>query len=155
MKIQLSENKVFFENNGLKKEIHPFWLRERVNEENFVDKETQQRLFDPTKLKENIEIKNLNLSDKFLEVSFNDGVKTKLTIQSILKEFSNTNDIKFIDRIEWDSSLTDLNYLEFKEDMFEKKTMYETLINFYKYGFVIFKKVPTKDNFIVKFANSI
>ncbi len=155
MKIQLSENKVFFENNGLKKEIHPFWLRERVNDENFVDKETQQRLFDPTKLKENIEIKNLNLSDQFLEVSFNDGVKTKLTIQSILKEFSNTNDIKFIDRIEWDSSLTDLNYLEFKEDMFEKKTMYETLINFYKYGFVIFKKVPIRDNFIVKFANSI
>ena len=124
MKIQLSENKVFFENNGLKKEIHPFWLRERVNEENFVDKETQQRLFDPTKLKENIEIKDLNLSDQFLEVSFNDGVKTRLTIQSILKEFSNINDIKFIDRIEWDSSLTDFNYLEFKEDMFEKKTMY-------------------------------
>ena len=155
MKIQLSENKVFFENKGLKKEIHPFWLRERVNEENFVDKETQQRLFDPTKLKENIEIKNLNLSDKFLEVSFNDGVKTKLTIQSILKEFSNINDIKFIERIKWDSSLTNLNYLEFKEDMFEKKTMYETLINFYKYGFIIFKKVPTRENFIVKFANSI
>ena len=96
MKILLSENKVFFENNGLKKEIHPFWLRERANEENFVDKNTQQRLFDPTKLKENIEIKDLNLSDKFLEVSFKDGVKTKLTIQSILKEFSNINDIKFI-----------------------------------------------------------
>ena len=31
MKIELSENKVFFENDGTKKEIHPFWLRERVN----------------------------------------------------------------------------------------------------------------------------
>ena len=39
--------------------------------------------------------------------------------------------------------------------MFEEKTMYEALINFYKYGFIIFKKVPTGDNFIVKFANSI
>ena len=133
MKIQLSENKVFFENNGLKKEIHPFWLRERVNEENFVDKETQQRLFDPTKLKENIEIKNLNLSDKFLEVSFNDGVKTKITIQSILKEFSNINDIKFIERIEWDSSLTNLNYLEFKENMFEKKFLLVCIVLFKPY----------------------
>ena len=39
MKIELENNKVFFENQGLKKEIHPFWLRERVNGDNFVDKE--------------------------------------------------------------------------------------------------------------------
>ena len=40
MKIELENNKVFFENQGLKKEIHPFWLRERVNGDNFVDKKT-------------------------------------------------------------------------------------------------------------------
>ena len=45
MKLELKDNKVFFENKGHKKEIHPFWLRERVNAENFVDKSTQQRLF--------------------------------------------------------------------------------------------------------------
>ena len=67
MKIELSSNKVFFENNGSKKEIHPFWLRERVNGENFVDKGTQQRLFDPTELKKNIQINKINLSEKFLE----------------------------------------------------------------------------------------
>ena len=33
--------------------------------------------------------------------------------------------------------------------------MYKALINFYEYGFVIFKKVPTQNNFIVNFANSI
>ena len=155
MKIELSKNKVFFEDNGSKKEIHPFWLRERVNGESFVDKGTQQRLFDPTELNENIEIKDLNLSDEFLEVSFNDGVKTKLTIQSIIKEFSNMNDVKFIQKIKWDSSLNDFNNYEFNENIFEERKMYEALINFYKFGFVIFKKVPTKNNFIVEFANSI
>ena len=155
MKIELSKNKVFFEDNGSKKEIHPFWLRERVNGESFVDKGTQQRLFDPTELNENIEIKDLNLSDEFLEVSFNDGVKTKLTIQSIIKEFSNINDLKFIQKIKWDSSLNDFNNYEFNENIFEERKMYEALINFYKFGFVIFKKVPTKNNFIVEFANSI
>ena len=59
MKIELENNKVFFENQGTKKEIHPFWLRERVNGDGFVDKKTQQRLFDPTELQENIEIKSL------------------------------------------------------------------------------------------------
>ncbi len=155
MKIELSDNKVFFENNGSKKEIHPFWLRERVNGESFVDIGTQQRLFDPTELKGNIEIKNVSLSDKFLEVTFNDGVETKLTIQSILNEFSNTNEVKFTHKIEWDSSLTNLNNFEFSKSIFEEKVMYDALISFYKYGFVIFKKVPTENNFIVKFANSI
>ena len=155
MKIKLSENKVFFENNGSKKEIHPFWLRERVNGESFVDKGTQQRLFDPTELKGAIEIKNVNLSEKFLSVIFNDGVQTKLSIQSILNEFSNINDIKFIKKIKWDSTLNNLNNFKFNNNIFEEKTMYEALISFYEYGFVIFKEVPTENNFIVKFANSI
>ena len=155
MKIELKDKKVFFENQGSKKEIHPFWLRERINGDNFVDKRTQQRLFDPTELKENVEINNLNLSNNFLEVTFNDGTFAKLAIQNILKEFSNINEVKYIDKIKWDSSLKDLNNFEFKNDIFEKKEMYKALVNFYQYGFVIFKKVPTKDNFIVNFANSI
>ena len=155
MKLELKDNKVFFESKGLKKEIHPFWLRERVNGQNFVDKTTQQRLFDPTELKENIQIKDLNLTDQFLEISFNDGVKTKLAIESIFEEFININDVETIEKIKWDSSLKDLNNFEFSKNIFEEKKMYDALINFYKFGFVIFKNVPTKNNFIVNFANSI
>jgi len=33
--------------------------------------------------------------------------------------------------------------------------MYQALVCFYQYGFVIFKNVPTENNFIVSFANSI
>ena len=155
MKIELKDKKVFFENQGSKKEIHPFWLRERVNGDSFVDKKTQQRLFDPTKLKKNIEIDNLNLSKDFLEVTFNDGAYIKLAIQNILKEFFNIDEVKCIDKVEWDSSLNNFNNFEFKENFFEEKEMYEALVSFYRYGFVIFKKVPTKNNFIVNFANSI
>ncbi len=155
MKIELKKNKVFFENQGLRKEIHPFWLRERVNGDNHVDKSTQQRLFDPTELKENIEIDNINLSDNFLEVFFRDGSFAKLKLKEILKEFSNQNEIEYINKVKWDSSLNDLNNYQFKENFSEQKEMYKALVNFYKYGFVIFKKVPTKNNFIVNFANSI
>ena len=155
MKIELKDNQVFFENHGLKKEIHPFWLRERVNGNEYIDKKTQQRLFDPTQIQEDIKINNLSLSGDHLEVSFNDGTSAKLLIQNILKEFSNINEIKEINKVEWDSSLKNLNYFEFKENFFEEKTMYKALVNFYEYGFVIFKKVPIEKNFIVNFANSI
>ena len=101
MKIELKDNKIFFENQGLKKEIHPFWFRERVNGDNYIDKGTQQRLFDPTELKKNIKIDSSNLSKDFLEITFNDGVHTKLAVHSILKEFTNINEIEYINKVEW------------------------------------------------------
>ena len=155
MKIELENNKVFFENRGQKKEIHPFWFRERVSGESFIDKGTQQRLFDPTQLQEDIKINSLNLSDQFLEITFNDGAYTKFAIQNILREFDNENVIKKIKKVEWDSSFTNFKNFEFEDNFFNEKVMYEALIDFYKFGFVIFKDVPTKDNFITKFANSI
>ena len=83
MKIELFQNKVYFNNGSEKKEIHPFWLRERVNGEEYLDKGTQQRLFDPTFLSNDISIKNVNINEKYLEVDFNDGVNSKLEIDRI------------------------------------------------------------------------
>ena len=155
MKIELSNNKVFLDSDGVKKEIHPFWLRERVNGDKFLDIKTKQRLFDPTQIQENITINDINLSEDFLEVTFNDGASTRLSIQELIEEFSNNNFIKLIKKVEWDSSLNDFNIFKFKENLSEKEEMYNALINFYKYGFVVFKNVPTKDNFLINFANSI
>ena len=155
MKIELTDNKVFFEKQGAKKEIHPFWLRERVNSENFLDQKTQQRLFDPTMLKNSSEISKVNISDKFLEVSFKDGAYAKLVIENILKEFEKDNELYFINKISWKSDFQNNNIYKFNKNFFEEKIMYESLLDFYKYGFVIFENVTTQDNFIVNFANSI
>ena len=155
MKIELKNNKIFFENQGHKKEIHPFWFRERINGESFIDKATQQRLFDPTKLEEDIKINSLNLSDQFLEITFNDGAYTKFAVQNILREFSNEDEIEKIKKVEWDSSFTNFKNFKFEDNFFNEKVMYDALIDFYKFGFVIFKDVPTKNNFITNFANSI
>ena len=155
MKIELSKNRVFFEKQGAKKEIHPFWLRERVNSENFLDQKTQQRLFDPTMLKNSSEISKVNISDKFLEVNFKDGAYAKLVIENILKEFEKENELYFINKISWKSDFQNNNIYKFNKNFFEEEIMYESLLDFYKYGFIIFENVPTQDNFIVNFANSI
>ena len=156
MKIELNNNKVFFNNGSLKKEIHPFWLRERVDGEEFLDKGTQQRLFDPTFLDSQVTIKKANINDKFLEIDFNDGVYSKLDIEKLAQEFHNEDTVvKSIPKIKWDSTLENIKNFEYENNFFESKAMYELLISFYKYGFVIIKDIPTNDNFIVKFANSI
>ena len=156
MKLELNRNKVFF-NNGLeKKEIHPLWLRERVTEKKFLDERTQQRLFDPTNLDSEIAINKVFINDNYLEIDFNDGVSTKLNIDNIALEISNNDElIKSIKKIKWDNSLTNLKNFEYQNNLFESKEMYNLLISFYKYGFVIIKKVPNNENFIIKFANSI
>ena len=156
MKIELNENKVYFNNGSIKKEIHPFWLRERVNGEEFLDKGTQQRLFDPTTLNNNISINKVDIIDKFLEINFDDGVKSKLEIDKLVLEFSNIDTvIKAIQKIKWNSSLKNIKNFVYQDNFFESREMYDLLLSFYKYGFVIIKNIPTNDNFIVKFANSI
>tara|TARA_B100001173_G_scaffold285071_1_gene271781 strand:+ start:507 stop:1610 length:1104 start_codon:yes stop_codon:yes gene_type:complete len=156
MKIELNENKVYFNNGSVKKEIHPFWLRERVDGEEFLDKGTQQRLFDPTSLDNEILINKANINNKILEIDFNDGVNSKLNIDKLALEFSNEDTvIKSIPKIKWNSSLKNIKDFDYQENFFESKEMYDLLVSFYKYGFVVIKNIPTNDNFIVKFANSI
>ena len=55
MKIELNNKKIIFNNNQNKTEIHPIWLRERVRDEKYLDKNNDQRLFDPSFL-DNINI---------------------------------------------------------------------------------------------------
>ena len=156
MKIELNENKVYFNNGSLKKEIHPFWLRERVDGDEFLDKGTQQRLFDPTSLDNEISINKANINEKFLEIDFNDGVSSKIDINKITQEFSSEDTvIKPITKIKWDSTLKDIKNFKYHDNFFESKEMHDLLVSFYKYGFVVIKDIPTEDNFIVKFANSI
>ena len=156
MKIELEQNKVFFKNGSEKKEIHPFWLRERVNGEEYLDKGTQQRLFDPTFLNNDISINKANISENFLEINFNDGVNSKLEIEKITSEFSKEDVvIKSIEKQKWDSSLKNIKNFKFQENFYDSREMYELLVSFYKYGFVIIKDVPSTKNYIVEFANSI
>tara|TARA_B100000035_G_scaffold123484_1_gene105032 strand:- start:4423 stop:5526 length:1104 start_codon:yes stop_codon:yes gene_type:complete len=156
MKIELIDNKVYFNDGSKKKEIHPFWLRERVNGKEYLDKGTQQRLFDPTFLSNNVLINKANINEKYLEVDFNDGVNSKLELEKIVSEFSTQDsDIKSIIKKKWDSSLKKIKNFEFKKDLHENKEMYDLLVSFYEYGFVVIKNIPTSENYIVEFANSI
>ena len=156
MKIELSQNKVFYNNGSSTQEIHPFWLRERVDGDDFLDKSTQQRLFDPSSMSSDVVIKKATINNGFLEINFNDGVISKLDINKIVSEFSNKDTlINSIEKIKWDSSLKNIKNFKYTNNFFESKEMYNLLISFYNYGFVIIKNVPTKNNFIVNFANSI
>ena len=119
MKIELNENKIYLNIGSIKKEIHPFWLRERVDGEEFLDKGTQQRLFDPTTLSSEISINTATINEQFLEIDFNDGVKSKLNIDKLALEFSKEDTvIRSIPKIKWNSTLENIKDFEYKDGFF-------------------------------------
>ena len=155
MNIEINNKKVIFINDHNKTEIHPIWLRERVRDEEFLDKNNDQRLFDPSFL-DNIVINNATINNDILELTFSDGVTSKFEISKLTSEFLDSENL--LNKVEqklWDSSLKNNPTYVFKENFHESKEMFNLLKSFYKYGFVIIKKVPTKNNYIVNFANSI
>jgi gamma-butyrobetaine dioxygenase len=155
MKIEVNNNTIIFNHNDQKTEIHPIWLRERVREKKFLDKDSDQRLFDPSFL-ENIIIKNAHINNDSLEITFSDGVTSKFQINRLTSEFLDSeNLLNTVKPKMWNSSFQNIPTYEFKENFCESKEMYELLKSFYEYGFVLIKNVPTQNNYIVKFANSI
>ena len=143
MKIELNNNKIFYKNGSSVQEIHPFWLRERANGEKYLDKKTQQRLFDPTALNVEIAIKSARINNDLLEIDFNDGVNSKLNIEKIAEEFSKEDEVIYgIEKVKWNSSFADFKKYKYSDDLFETQEMHDLLLSFYKYGFVIIEDVP-------------
>ena len=152
MNIEVEKNRIFFNDGNNRQEIHPFWLRERVENKEFLDEITQQRLFDPSILQTNILIEKVKLENDELEINFNDGVKSYLKVSNIINEYSNQKMVmSSIEKVKWDSNLNNLKNFIYKDDISETKEMYDLLVSFYQYGFVIIKNVPTQDNFIINF----
>ena len=54
MNIEVENNRIFFKDGSNRQEIHKFWLRERVENKEFLDEITQQRLFDHSNLQTDI-----------------------------------------------------------------------------------------------------
>ena len=155
MKIELiDKKKVFLNTDGSKKEIHPFWLRERVSEREHLDPGTQQRLFDPATINFKVDIDEANIEGDYLNVKFNDGIISKYEIKKLSSEFAGIdNELESIEKIQWDRSLKSIKNFEYKDDFLDSKDMYEMLIAFYKYGFVIIKNIPVENNFLVQFGH--
>jgi len=154
VKIEVIENNIILVNSSKKKfEIHPIWLRERVKTEHLVDKNNDQRLYDPSQLDENLKIKKASMSNGHLNIEFTDGVKFEYEVDELIYELDKKEPLEKI--ILWNANLKKKPSVMYKDDIFETKLMYDLLQDFYKYGFVIFKNVPTDENYILKFANSV
>ena len=96
MRIGVAKNKkkIFLYALSQNTEIHPLWLRERITNSNYLDKNNGQRLYEPSNIKKNLKIKSALIKNRYLNVKFNDGVETKFIIQDLINEINTKNKIK-------------------------------------------------------------
>ena len=100
MKIEVNNNSIMFNHDDKKIEIHPIWLRERVRGEKYLDKNNDQRLFDPSFL-ENINIKKAHITNDNLELTFSDGVFFKFQIDRLMSEFLDSDNLSNTVELIW------------------------------------------------------
>ena len=157
MQVQFQNNSLNVSHHDKIFQLHPVWLRERLPGEDYFDIDTHQRLYEPSSIDLELQITNAELIDSQLKIEFNDGVKGAYNINELLKEMDNNQNKNgpLPERILWDASLKSFPEIQFEVDMANKKSMYDLLINFYKYGFIIIKNAPIENKFLLKFVNSI
>jgi len=157
MQVQFQNNSLNVSHHDKIFQLHPVWLRERLPGEDYFDIDTHQRLYEPSSIDLELQITNAELDDSLLRIEFNDGVKGAYNINELLKEMDDNQNKNgpLPERILWDASLKSFPEIQFEVDMANKKSMYDLLMNFYKYGFVIIKNTPIENKFLLKFVNSI
>ena len=152
-----NKNKIFYKKSNLKHELHPIWLRERVNGTKYIDPNNKQRLYENSNIDKNLSIQRVLKTNKKLNITFSDGVKSQFKINNLLKELdkSKITNGPLPKAYFWNSINYHIPLYRFQKKMYEKKKMYKILQDFYKYGFVLIRNVPQKNNYIIKFANSM
>ena len=86
MKIGVAKNKkkVFINFYNKNIEIHPIWLRERVNNTKLLDQNNGQRLYDPSALNKRLKITSALIKKKLLNITFSDVIVSEYRIKDLV-----------------------------------------------------------------------
>ncbi len=149
----MSKKTVTLEEGKLKGiKLHSLWLRERLIGEDFLDQNNLQRLYEPSLIDQSLSIKDVIVKDKFLNITFSDGVNGNINIDEIYDE------INFIDCIPhkkiWKKT-DKLQIFDNKKIHQDKNNLIEMLRSFYEYGYVIIENTKAEESEVINFAEKI
>ena len=149
----MSKKTVTLEEGKLKGiKLHSLWLRERLIGEDFVDQNNLQRLYEPSLIDQSLSIMDVIVKDKFLNITFSDGVNGNINIDEIYDE------INFIDCIPhkkiWEKT-DKLQIFDNKKIHQDKNNLIEMLRSFYEYGYVIIENTKAEESEVINFAEKI
>ena len=151
--IKNNKNLEFVEGPLKGKILHPIWLRERLNDEKNLDKINLQRLYEPSLIDNNLEIKYFSVDDDLLKITFSNGETGRFLVYDLVNEINKYDTVP--NKIEWNNAINVLPYNDFnKFDKSEDLTI-KMLSDFHSLGFVIITNLSKEEGTVIKFAESL
>lgn len=134
-------------------ELPALWLRERSQDPDHLDPHTQQRLFDPHQLAEDLELVAAQPEDeRNVRLTFSDGYDGVFNLDWLRADFDTQDGLPR--SIAWDASLgLDTVRIDWSALTSDSK-MLAAVRTFLQYGFVLLHNVPTDSEQILEVART-
>ncbi|RAR63521.1 gamma-butyrobetaine dioxygenase [Onishia taeanensis] len=147
--VQESPAKVFATDAaGTRTELPALWLRERCQEPESLDVATQQRLFNPHHLDEDLTLVEAELmDDQEVRLSFSDGHSGRYDLRHFADDFDDDDGLP-APRL-WDSSIDFASITRDWEKIDDHGYFREALETYLRHGVIILKNVPTDGGHLV------
>ncbi len=135
--------------------IHPIWLRERCQDAKSLDRQSGQRLHDPSDLPLTLSLTAVTEPrPDFYRIRFSDGHEADFSGAEILREFAlPPGDFDCPPLKLWDASLKPLPTARWPES-FPARPRLEWVSEFLRHGFIILQHVPTTPGSVLKAAST-
>jgi gamma-butyrobetaine dioxygenase len=139
--------------NGKVITLSPLWLRERCQDKEYLDSQTQQRLFDPHALDPNIQVLSAEqVDDTRVRVEFSDGYAGDYSISAIAPDFDFDDGLPSPKA--WTSDL-DIGKIKFSYPSLDSKAvLFKAIETYLEYGALILTDVPTESESILQVAET-
>ena len=132
--------------------LYSLWLRERLSGDEFVDSNNLQRLYEPSLLDENLLIDDYIVEDKFLSISFSDGVKGKISVEDLYQEINSIDTVP--EKKIWDKK-DKIQVFDNSQIFQNNENLTQMLKAFYEYGYAIIENTKAEENEVIHFAEKL
>ncbi|MDZ7788530.1 MAG: TauD/TfdA family dioxygenase [Halofilum sp. (in: g-proteobacteria)] len=134
-------------------ELPALWLRERCQDPDHVDPDTAQRLFDPHRLPEDLELTAASEDgDGHLRLAFSDGYEGRYDPNGLAADFDPTDGLPA--DVAWDAQLPLDSVRVDWTTLGDPAALQDAVGTFLAYGFIVLHNVPTDSERILEVART-
>ena len=132
-------------------ELPALWLRERCQDAGHVDPETQQRLFDPHRLPDDIVLRGAKRVDAdTVELAFSDGYRGRYRLDALAAEFDTDDGCPQAQP--WTGALNPRDLTFSWPSLVNPDSLMAATDAFLRFGFMVLSDVPTRQEEILTVA---
>jgi len=133
--------------------LHPLWIRERLNSAADMDPINNQRTYEPAELPADLTVEDIKPAENDnLQISFSDGYSSNLNLVQIERELGWMADPEAPPTPKsWTTSLAEKPEADWN-DLDNPARMKDMLEGFLRYGFCIMQNTPTDKNILRELA---